>query len=169
MKRALTGPIAPSWATPLKPYCWRCTGQQLCKLPLVTSWLLLANVLTGSACFGNGRTIIVRCEFGNEITMFAVSQASIEAALAKLDIALQWIMVGEQKYVNLLNRFLPVVAAVLTLQCVSGLLEAVLLHSEAKSGTATLLVALARNGPKTLSGLDIFVRELSEVALIIFM
>lgn len=57
----------------------------------------------------------------------------------------------------------------LTLRSVSGLLEAVLLHSEAKTGAATWLVALARNGAKTLSGLDTFVRELSEVALIIFM
>ena len=69
-----------------------------------------------------------------------------------------------------LNRFLPVVAAVLTLRSMSGLLEAVLLHSEARSGTVSACVAaLAGSGAKTLGGLDVFVRELSDVALIIFM
>ncbi len=69
-----------------------------------------------------------------------------------------------------LHRFLPVVAAVLTLRSMSGLLEAVLLHSEARSGTVSArLVALAGSGAKTLAGLDVFVHELSEVALIIFM
>ena len=62
------------------------------------------------------------------------------------------------------------VAAVLTLRSVSGLLEAVLLHSEARSGAVSArLAALAGSGAKTLGGLDVFVRELSEVALIIFM
>ncbi|CAL8465905.1 g5441 [Coccomyxa elongata] len=65
--------------------------------------------------------------------------------------------------------FLPVVAAVLTLRSMSGLLEAVLLHSEFRSGAVSArLVALAGSGAKTLGGLDVFVRELSEVALIIF-
>lgn len=69
------------------------------------------------------------------------------------------------------DRFLPVVAAVLTLQCISGLLEAVLLHSGASSSSAatTWLVALAARAAKTLTGLDTAVRKLSEVALIIFM
>lgn len=53
---------------------------------------------------------------------------------------------------------------------VSGLLEAVLLHSEARSGAVSApLIALAGSGANTLGRLDVFVRELSEVALIIFM
>lgn len=68
------------------------------------------------------------------------------------------------------GRFLPVVAAVLTLRSISSLLEAVVVHCDAGTGVVgNWLVTLAAHGAKTLAGLDVIVREVSEVALITFM
>ena len=67
-----------------------------------------------------------------------------------------------------LCSFLPVVATVFTLRHLSRLLEAVLLHSEAKQIASAWLMAAAQKGSMALSGIDVFVRELSEVTLICF-
>jgi hypothetical protein len=67
------------------------------------------------------------------------------------------------------RRFLPVVSAVLMLRSASCFLEAVVVHSEARAGAAAKwLGGLAAHGSKTLAGLDIIMREVSEVALIMF-
>lgn len=66
-----------------------------------------------------------------------------------------------------LHSFLPVVAAVTTLRCVAGLLDALLLHAEHGSQVAGWIVACARTGSQALVSADHIVRELSEIALII--
>ena len=65
-------------------------------------------------------------------------------------------------------RFVPVVAAVLQLRLFSQLLEAVLPHAETKQIRHAWLMTVATNSSRMLGGIDVLVRELTEVTLICF-
>ena len=65
-------------------------------------------------------------------------------------------------------RFVPVVAAVLQLRLFSQLLEAVLLYAETKQIRHAWLMTIATNSSKMLGGIDVLVRELTEVTFICF-
>ena len=66
------------------------------------------------------------------------------------------------------RSFLPVVAAAVTLRAISELVEALLAHVAAGQPIPGLAAACVQQAGRMLGSVDHLIRELSEVALVIF-